>query len=50
MRLDMQIAVEKFSEATVGHRENRDIAERWVRLFSTPYFMVSAVSLIPTFI
>ncbi|RVW68966.1 Glycerol-3-phosphate dehydrogenase [Vitis vinifera] len=38
-----EIAVEKFSEATVGHRENRDIAERWVRLFSTPYFMVSAV-------
>ncbi|RVW20634.1 Glycerol-3-phosphate dehydrogenase [Vitis vinifera] len=38
-----EIAVEKFSEATVGYRENRDIAERWVRLFSTPYFMVSAV-------
>lgn len=38
-----EIAVEKFSEATVGYRENRDIAERWIRLFSTPYFMVSAV-------
>ncbi|XP_059670051.1 glycerol-3-phosphate dehydrogenase [NAD(+)] isoform X2 [Cornus florida] len=38
-----EIAVEKFSEATVGYRENREIAEKWVRLFSTPYFMVSAV-------
>uniref|UniRef100_P52425 Glycerol-3-phosphate dehydrogenase [NAD(+)] n=1 Tax=Cuphea lanceolata TaxID=3930 RepID=GPDA_CUPLA len=38
-----EIAVEKFSEATVGFRENRDIAEKWVQLFSTPYFMVSAV-------
>ena len=40
----MQIAVEKFSEATVGYRENREIAEKWVRLFNTSYFMVSAVS------
>ncbi|KAI8533554.1 hypothetical protein RHMOL_Rhmol10G0019800 [Rhododendron molle] len=39
-----EIAVEKFSEATVGYRENKEIAEKWVRLFSTPYFMVSAVS------
>lgn len=39
-----QIAVEKFSEATVGYREKREIAEKWVQLFSTPYFMVSAVS------
>ncbi|XP_058210795.1 glycerol-3-phosphate dehydrogenase [NAD(+)]-like [Rhododendron vialii] len=38
----MQIAVEKFSEATVGYRENKKIAEKWVRLFSTPYFMASA--------
>ncbi|CAL5371740.1 unnamed protein product [Camellia sinensis] len=38
-----EIAVEKFSEATVGYREIRDIAEKWVQLFSTPYFMVSAV-------
>ncbi|XP_058188109.1 glycerol-3-phosphate dehydrogenase [NAD(+)] isoform X3 [Rhododendron vialii] len=37
-----EIAVEKFSEATVGYRENKEIAEKWVRLFSTPYFMVSA--------
>lgn len=40
----LQIAVEKFSEATVGYRENREIAEKWVQLFSTPYFMVSSVS------
>lgn len=39
----MQIAVEKFSEATVGYRENREIAEKWVQLFSTPYFLVTAV-------
>ncbi|KAF5961604.1 hypothetical protein HYC85_002813 [Camellia sinensis] len=38
-----EIAVEKFSEATVGYKENREIAEKWVRLFNTPYFMVSAV-------
>lgn len=43
-RLLVQIAVEKFSEATVGYRENREIAEKWVQLFSTPYFMVTAVS------
>ncbi|CAN1153698.1 Glycerol-3-phosphate dehydrogenase [NAD(+)] [Linum perenne] len=38
-----EIAVEKFSEATVGYRENREAAEKWVQLFSTPYFMVAAV-------
>ncbi|OIT20544.1 PREDICTED: glycerol-3-phosphate dehydrogenase [NAD(+)] [Nicotiana attenuata] len=38
-----EIAVEKFSEATVGYRENKEIAEKWVRLFNTPYFMVSSV-------
>lgn len=44
----MQIAVEKFSEATVGYRENSQIAEKWVQLFSTPYFLVTAVSAIET--
>ncbi|XWS40658.1 hypothetical protein CRYUN_Cryun17cG0014300 [Craigia yunnanensis] len=39
----MEIAVEKFSEATVGYRDNREIAEQWVQLFSTPYFMVTPV-------
>ncbi|KAG4182225.1 hypothetical protein ERO13_A09G031100v2 [Gossypium hirsutum] len=38
-----EIAVEKFSEATVGFRDNREIAEQWVKLFSTPYFMVTPV-------
>lgn len=38
-----EIAVEKFSEATVGYRKNKEVAEKWVRLFSTPYFLVSAV-------
>ncbi|KAK9272708.1 hypothetical protein L1049_003085 [Liquidambar formosana] len=38
-----EIAQEKFSEATVGYRTNRGIAEKWVRLFYTPYFIVSAV-------
>ncbi|XP_077253086.1 NAD-dependent glycerol-3-phosphate dehydrogenase family protein [Tasmannia lanceolata] len=38
-----EIAVEKFSEATVGYRENKEIAERWVQLFRTPYFLVSSV-------
>ena len=44
----MQIAVEKFSEATVGYRGNRQIAEKWVQLFSTPYFIVTAVSAVRT--
>lgn len=35
--------MEKFCEATVGHRGDKEIAERWVQLFSTPYFLVSAV-------
>ncbi|KAJ0255147.1 Glycerol-3-phosphate dehydrogenase [Hirschfeldia incana] len=38
-----EIAVEKFSEATVGYRESREIAETWVQLFNTPYFMVTPV-------
>ncbi|KAL3526114.1 hypothetical protein ACH5RR_014486 [Cinchona calisaya] len=38
-----EIAVEKFSEATVGYRGNKEIADRWVQLFNHPYFMVSAV-------
>ncbi|KAJ8544980.1 hypothetical protein K7X08_017563 [Anisodus acutangulus] len=38
-----EIAVEKFSEATVGYREDKEIAEKWVRIFNTPYFMVSTV-------
>lgn len=42
--LAVQIAVEKFSEATVGYRDNKEIAEKWVQLFNTNYFMVSAVS------
>lgn len=35
--------MEKFSEATVGYRESIEIADTWVQLFSTPYFMVTAV-------
>lgn len=42
----MQIAVEKFSEATVGYRDNKEIADKWVCLFNTPYFLVSAVSVV----
>lgn len=42
--LFVQIAVEKFSEATVGYRQNREVAQRWVQLFYTPYFIVTAVS------
>ncbi|XP_050232697.1 glycerol-3-phosphate dehydrogenase [NAD(+)] isoform X1 [Mercurialis annua] len=38
-----EIAVEKFSEATVGYKADKAIAEKWVQLFSTPYFMVAAV-------
>ncbi|KAI4339518.1 hypothetical protein MLD38_024457 [Melastoma candidum] len=38
-----EIAEGKFSEATVGYRQNRVIAEKWVQLFTTPYFSVSPV-------
>uniref|UniRef100_A0A7N0U8N2 Glycerol-3-phosphate dehydrogenase [NAD(+)] n=1 Tax=Kalanchoe fedtschenkoi TaxID=63787 RepID=A0A7N0U8N2_KALFE len=38
-----EIAERKFSEATVGYRDDKEIAEEWVRLFNTPYFRVSAV-------
>ncbi|RWW13686.1 hypothetical protein BHE74_00026121 [Ensete ventricosum] len=35
------IAVEKFSEATIGYRQDKEFAQRWARLFCTPYFLVS---------
>ncbi|KAM2932194.1 hypothetical protein FF1_040292 [Malus domestica] len=38
-----EIAVEKFSEATVGYRENKEIAQKWVQLFSTSYFIVTPI-------
>ncbi|TKY63164.1 Glycerol-3-phosphate dehydrogenase of NAD(+) [Spatholobus suberectus] len=38
-----EIALEKFSEATVGYNQNKGAAERWVQLFTTPYFIVTAV-------
>ena len=41
----MQIAVEKFSEATIGYREDKQAANRWAKLFTTSYFLVAVVSL-----
>ncbi|XP_064954899.1 glycerol-3-phosphate dehydrogenase [NAD(+)]-like [Musa acuminata AAA Group] len=38
-----EIAVEKFSEATIGYRQDKEVAQRWARLFCTPYFLVSVV-------
>ncbi|KAJ7557760.1 hypothetical protein O6H91_04G008700 [Diphasiastrum complanatum] len=38
-----EIAEEMFSEATVGYKGNKTIAQKWVQLFSTPYFSVTAV-------
>ncbi|KAI3950323.1 hypothetical protein MKW92_025810 [Papaver armeniacum] len=29
--------------ATIGYREDREVAQRWVQIFGTPYFRVSAV-------
>ncbi|RZC47804.1 hypothetical protein C5167_040744 [Papaver somniferum] len=37
-----EITMEKFSEATVGYREDKEVAERWVKLFGSPHFQVSA--------
>ncbi|KAM0875028.1 hypothetical protein ACQ4PT_037063 [Festuca glaucescens] len=39
----MQIAVEKFSEATIGYREDKQAANRWAKLFTTSYFLVAVV-------
>ncbi|XP_019447428.1 PREDICTED: glycerol-3-phosphate dehydrogenase [NAD(+)]-like isoform X2 [Lupinus angustifolius] len=39
-----EIAMEKFSEATVGYSQHKEVAERWVQLFTTPYFIVTAVN------
>lgn len=36
-----EIAVEKFSEATIGYRKDKEVANRWAKLFTTPYFLVS---------
>ncbi|KAJ3683157.1 hypothetical protein LUZ60_013384 [Juncus effusus] len=38
-----EIAEEKLSEATIGYKENKEIAYRWAKLFATPYFLVSIV-------
>ncbi|KAL6521795.1 hypothetical protein OROGR_018364 [Orobanche gracilis] len=38
-----EIAVEKFSEATVGYRKSKEIAKKWIKLFSTSYFKVSFI-------
>lgn len=40
----VQIAVEEFSEATIGYRKDKEVANRWAKLFTTPYFLVSIVS------
>uniref|UniRef100_A0A803MUK8 Glycerol-3-phosphate dehydrogenase [NAD(+)] n=1 Tax=Chenopodium quinoa TaxID=63459 RepID=A0A803MUK8_CHEQI len=39
----MEIAEEKFSEATLGYSENKEVADRWARLFATPYFAVTTI-------
>lgn len=38
-----EIAVEKFSEATIGYQHSKEVAQRWAKLFSQSYFIVSAV-------
>ncbi|THU46155.1 hypothetical protein C4D60_Mb09t01970 [Musa balbisiana] len=39
------IAVEKFSEATIGYRQDKEVAQTWARLFCTPYFLVSVAAI-----
>ncbi|EFJ07277.1 hypothetical protein SELMODRAFT_451466 [Selaginella moellendorffii] len=38
-----EVAVEKFSEATVGFRHDKRAADKWVRIFRRPYFLVTPV-------
>uniref|UniRef100_A0A0D9VAU5 Glycerol-3-phosphate dehydrogenase [NAD(+)] n=1 Tax=Leersia perrieri TaxID=77586 RepID=A0A0D9VAU5_9ORYZ len=39
----MEIAVEKFSEATIGYKKDKEVATRWAKLFTTPYFLVEDI-------
>ncbi|CAN6464378.1 unnamed protein product [Victoria cruziana] len=41
--LASEIAEEKLSEATIGYREDKAVADKWIRLFKTPYFLVASV-------
>ncbi|MCO5582106.1 hypothetical protein L7F22_035996 [Adiantum nelumboides] len=38
-----EIAQEKFSEATVGYRDEKKVADKWVQVFSKSYFQVTPV-------
>ncbi|KAH0467068.1 hypothetical protein IEQ34_004306 [Dendrobium chrysotoxum] len=40
---EARIAFEKFSEATIGYKHSKEVAQRWAKLFSQSYFLVSAV-------
>ncbi|GAU29008.1 hypothetical protein TSUD_165260 [Trifolium subterraneum] len=40
-----EIAMENFSEATVGYRQNKEAADKWVQLFDTPYFNVTSAAI-----
>lgn len=42
-----EIAVGKFSEATLGCVDTPDAQKKWLQLFNTPYFSVSPVSDVP---
>jgi glycerol-3-phosphate dehydrogenase (NAD+) len=44
MQVYVQVAMEQFSEATVGYRSDTSTAKSWVQAFGTPYFHVAAVS------
>uniref|UniRef100_A0A0E0LAR5 Glycerol-3-phosphate dehydrogenase [NAD(+)] n=1 Tax=Oryza punctata TaxID=4537 RepID=A0A0E0LAR5_ORYPU len=37
------IAVEKFSEVTIGYKKDKEVATRWAKLFTTPYFLVEDI-------
>ncbi|KAI5084270.1 hypothetical protein GOP47_0000439 [Adiantum capillus-veneris] len=38
-----EIAQEKFSEATVGYRDEKKVADKWVQVFSKSYFQITPV-------
>ncbi|KAL3683275.1 hypothetical protein R1sor_001297 [Riccia sorocarpa] len=38
-----EIAVEQFSEATIGFKDDKETADKWVQVFGTPYFEVTPV-------
>ncbi|KAL3683270.1 hypothetical protein R1sor_001292 [Riccia sorocarpa] len=38
-----EVAAEKFSEATIGYKDDKQTADKWVKVFGAPYFRVTSI-------